>query len=240
MDLLLGAVPKTPASVDEPAPVLATPQAGHTPMALLEKTGEMALASTNDSIDFDELDSTETSASSVEPLAEVSAEPAESPASELPVGEIIAVEAPSDRAAKPVVAAKPGITSEPPAPKAQRRRSQAPPPAAVTTTVAPVVETSAVLLPAAAQPKAAPAAGRRRRDPDEDLEPAYVPIKITVSIPAVVLSELIRTVHTIRRMTGQRQPVNQGSVIAAALEMAFEEFHTKGATSQLVDRLREE
>jgi hypothetical protein len=41
-------------------------------------------------------------------------------------------------------------------------------------------------------------------------------------------------------MTGQRQPVNQGSVIAAALEMAFEEFHTKGATSQLVDRLREE
>ena len=65
-----------------------------------------------------------------------------------------------------------------------------------------------------------------------------VPLELTVSIPAVVLSELIRTVQTIRRMTGQRQPVNQGSVIAAALEMAFEEFRTKGATSQLVDKLR--
>ena len=155
--------------------------------------------------------------------------------------EVVAIEASSDVAAEPVVAAEPEITSEPaatpPAPKPRRRRSQAPPPAAVTSTVAPVVETSAVSLPAAAQPKAEPAA-RRRRDPDEDLEPAYIPMKITVSIPAVVLSELIRTVQTIRRMTGRRQPVNQGTVIAAALEMAFEEFRTKGATSQLVDKLR--
>lgn len=216
MDLLLGVAPK-PA----PAASAAAPADGQTPAILLEETGEL--------------------------LSEEIATP-EPPAE--PVVEVVAVEAPVDEAVATVATVEPVATSEPAAtplaPKPRRKRSRAPTPVVT----APTAESSTtepaegsvepagedvvtVSLPPSAQP-----AGRRRRDPDEDLEPAYIPIKVTVSIPAVVLSELIRTVQTIRRMTGRRQPVNQGTVIAAALEMAFEEFRTKGATSQLVDKLR--
>lgn len=226
MDLLLGVAPKPAPAASAAAPatasgstelaaVSAEPADGQTPAILLEETGELL--------------------------------PAESTAAELPApilteqepseGEVIAAEAPVDEVVATVATAEPLATAEP-APKTRRRRSSAPTPtsagagqpAAATPEAGTVVETGA------APP--AKTAGRRRRDPDEDLEPAYIPIKVTVSIPAVVLSELIRTVQTIRRMTGRRQPVNQGTVIAAALEMAFEEFRTKGATSQLVDKLR--
>ena len=177
------------------------------------------------------------------PPAVETAAPAESPVeaveslaaaaeNEAPAGETPAA---ATETAEPAAAL---VTGEPAPP--QPRRSRRP---AVAASAAPAVETVSTVSPpavAAPAPASVVTAARRRRDPDEDLEPAYVPMKITVSIPAVVLSELIRTVHTIRRMTGQRQPVNQGSVIAAALEMAFEEFRTKGATSSLVDRLREE
>jgi hypothetical protein len=137
-----------------------------------------------------------------------------------------------------VATAEPLATAEP-APKTRRRRSSAPTPtsagagqpAAATPEAGTVVETGRRSTagknsrPQAARPRRGPGAGLHP-DQGHRLDPGCRPVR------------LIRTVQTIRRMTGRRQPVNQGTVIAAALEMAFEEFRTKGATSQLVDKLR--
>lgn len=215
MDLLLGVAPK-PA----PAANLAEPLDGHALPALLEETGDLLPA---------------------EPLvADVTGE---TPAG----GPVEATETTGLPAADTVIeTVEPEL---PPAPKKARRSRKRAPAAATETGSAPAEAAPAgeAVVAASPSPVETPAGRQlrqaqssRRREPDEVLEPAYVPIKITVSIPAVVLSELIRTVQTIRRMTGRRQPVNQGTVIAAALEMAFEEFRTKGATSQLVDKLRDE
>jgi hypothetical protein len=215
MDLLLGVVPKPAAT----SPV--KPLDGHAPSTFPEETAELP--------------------------------PPESPAPELPAEpaeEIAAIEAPGNEAAETVVTAEPPASGEPaeslPAPKTRRpRRRTATPAAAAPTAESSASEPTGEAVVAASPLPVEKPTGRRsptfapqKSGPDEVLEPAYIPMKLTVMVPAVALSELIRTVQTIRRMTGRRQGVNQGTVVAAALEMAFEEFRTKGATSQLVEKLR--
>lgn len=229
MDLLLGATPKPATSPVEPAD-------GHAPLVLLEETGELLPAETT--------------------APDLPAEPVADVAGETPVGgPVEATETAGLPATDTVIeTVEPELPTAPTKPRRSRKRAPAvaaegssTPAEAVPAGEVVAVETSPApveTVPAGevvvevSRPPAKPA-GRPRGDPhDAVLEPAYVPMKLTVMVPTVVLAELARTVQTIRRMTGQRQSVNQGTVVAAALEMAFEEFKKKGAASQLVDKLR--